>query len=342
MRKAILVLLVGFLLAGLTLGCAAEEPTAPKVINLNAGSTSVTSGIYVYAVAVARAINKYAPDINVTVIESGATYDDIRRIREGVFDMGLCDGWDGVLDAYRGLETFKGDPYPEIRLFWMREVTYRRFYVRADTGIKTWSDLAGKKYSPGVPGSGTEAQTRRINDVLGTGIDLVPASLSDAIKLIKDRAIVGITKAGPADRMDSAMLEAHTLTPLTVIGLTKEQADTVNDAYPFYLFGEYKKGSIKELPEVGGFLGVTAPTGVTVSSRLPQDVGYRIVKAVYENWGEIQSAYSGSSLFKDPLTPYFEVIPEHLAVPFHAGVVQYCKENGIAIPDYFIPPEYKP
>ena len=39
------------------------------------GATSSASSVFVYFVALAKAINQYAPNLNATVVETGATVD---------------------------------------------------------------------------------------------------------------------------------------------------------------------------------------------------------------------------------------------------------------------------
>ncbi|HPR91013.1 MAG TPA: hypothetical protein PLD93_06240, partial [Synergistaceae bacterium] len=63
---------------------------ASAEIHLNMGSTSSTSGVYAWCVAAANAINKAENGINVTVVESGAGMDNLRKISSGVFDFALA------------------------------------------------------------------------------------------------------------------------------------------------------------------------------------------------------------------------------------------------------------
>ena len=83
MRKRLLtglvMVIVLVLLVGLNVGLA-------KTVYLNMGSTSSTSGLYAWAVATASVVNKADNDVRVTVIESGAALDNLRRIKDGAFD----------------------------------------------------------------------------------------------------------------------------------------------------------------------------------------------------------------------------------------------------------------
>ncbi len=76
------------------------------------------------------------------------------------------------------------------------------------------------------------------------------------------------------------------------------------------------------------------------SSRMPQEVGYRIMKAVTQGWKEIGEAFAPSAGL-NPIEDAFQHTPDLKGVYFHAGVIQFAKEAGIKVPDRLIPPEYK-
>jgi TRAP-type uncharacterized transport system substrate-binding protein len=79
------------LVAALALSPACSPPAEAqqKMINLNMGSTSSTSAVYAWCVATANVINKANVGLNVTVVESGAALDNLRKLKEGAFDFAL-------------------------------------------------------------------------------------------------------------------------------------------------------------------------------------------------------------------------------------------------------------
>ena len=319
---------------------AEAQSSKSGTIRLTAGSTTSSSGAYIWAVAIVRAINKYAPGINVTLVESGATYDNLRRIREGVFDLGLADGWHGPLELYRGLETFEGKGWKEIRILFFRDPSPCRTYVRADSGIKMWSDLKGKRLHAGQPGSAAAQRVMRANELLGTGAVIVPGALGDAANQLQIGRVDAVHKSGPADTFDALLLEAHLMTPLSVIGFSDEEAAKISVRYPQFLVAKTAAGSIKPVPKLGSLWEIVTLGVSSTSSRLPQDVGYRMTKAVYEHWKEIGQAFPACASY-DPIMDYVRIVPKGNEVPIQAGVIQYAKERGIKIPASLIPPEYK-
>lgn len=345
MKKIIISCLKVIVLTGITgtLFCVPLLEAAPpksETINLSVGSTSSTSGAYIWAVAVTRAINKYDPGISCTLVESGATYDNLRRIKEGIFHWSAADGWAGGLEMYKGLETFKGNAWEPIRWFILRDLTASRTYVRADSGIKTWSELAGKTVAGGTPGSAAAVRVIRSNEVLGTKAKFFMGTFESATADLQMGRIAAVHKSGPVDTFDAALLSAHMTTPLTVIGFSDEEAAKLNTTYPQFLITKTPAGAIKILPKLGSVWEIYSITGAHASSRLPEEIGYRIIKAVHKNWNEIGKAFPACAPY-DPIADYIKIVPSGMELHLHAGVVRYAEEIGIKVPDFLIPPEYK-
>ncbi len=325
----------------LLLAAVAEaQSSKPTTVRLSAGSTASVSGAYVWSVAVTRVVNKYAGGINVTLVESGGGYDNIKKIREGFFDLTTADGWGHDLEMYKGIETFKGNPWEPIRWFFLRDLSVGRNYVRADSGIATWSDMAGKKISGGTAGSAGAVRPLRCDELLGTGVKVIWETLADAVRDVQSGRIHAVNKSSPADTFDAALMEVHLLTPLTVIGFSEEEAAKINAKYPHFLIAKTPAGSIKPLPKLGSIWEIYILGGATTSSRLPEEVGYRIIKALCEHWSEIVQAYPSCAPYH-PIKDYIKMVPKGMEVPLHAGVVRYAKEIGIDLPAGLIPPEYR-
>jgi len=337
MKKITIVMLVILCVVGLPL---MAQGANDGVVYLNMGSTSSTSGVYAWCVAAGNAINKSNSGIQVTVIESGAGIDNLKKVKSGIFDFALSVDVPSSYLMYKGLDTFKGQAFPELRWLLVRNIISDRIYVRKDSGITKWADLAKKRFCPGIPGSAAASYITKYNEILKTGINLVPMALGDATNALKEKKIVGLQKSGGLYSMDSSLIEVNMTTPLSVIGFTQDEVQQITKIMPYLTFTEIKKGAIKEFPDIGPFYEETPIAGGVASSKLSQEIGYKIVKAYYENLKDIQSAYSPAAGW-NPIADYFKYAIGDEVVPAHAGLVQYAKELGIDVPAKFIPPEYK-
>jgi TRAP transporter TAXI family solute receptor len=328
------ILVLSLLVVGLAVG------TAPAAdVHLNMGSTSSSSGVYAWCVAAANVINKANVGVNVTVVESGAGMDNLRKLSAGIFDFALAVDLPGSLQLYKGIEGFKGKAFTDVRWLFLRNVFADRLYVRKDSGVTTFGDLKGKKFNPGIPGSASGAYVMKYNDILGYGIQLVPSAYGDAVNALKEGRIVGIQKSSGLNNIDASLIEVNLMTPLTVIGYSKEDVAKIQKDIPYMSFLERPKGSIKEFPDVGPIWEECPIAGAVATAAMSEEVGYKIVKAYFEGFAEVASAYGPVKGF-DPVADYFKYAGDDV-VPAHAGLVRYAKERGIDVPARFIPPEYK-
>jgi hypothetical protein len=333
----ILVVWLAVAIIGVT---PAESQTKPEIVNLNMGSTSSTSAVYAWCVATANVINKANVGLNVTVVESGAALDNLRKLKEGVFDFALSIDIPSAMQMHQGIDSFKGQPWKDVRVLFIRNVTVDRLYARKDAGVKRFAELAGKKFSPGIPGASSTAYMMKFNEVLKTGINFIPGTLSDSIGAMQTNRIVGLQKTSPVAAMDASLIEVNLTTPITVIGFTREETEKIKTVYPYVPFIETPKGSIAQIPDAGPMFELAPIVGAMASKDLPETVAYRIVKSYVEGLPEVAAAYPAVKGW-DPVADLFKYVPEGAEVPAHPGMVRYAKEKGLEVPKRFLPPEYK-
>jgi TRAP-type uncharacterized transport system substrate-binding protein len=313
-------------------------------VNLSLGSVAASSSVYAFAVALTAVVRKHDPAMSVTAVEGGGGFDHARLMKSRVLDFSVS-GSPAVAQAVRtGTGAFQREgAWEPVRLMFMRNVNVTRLYVRADAaaqhGISGFSGLARQRMGPGVPGTRDMQRIVEANRVFNTGIVMTPASLEDTANQLRAGRIIAMGKGSPHDRFDAATQALHYQTPLTVVGFSPEQAAQLQAADPLNTFIETPKGGIRELPEVGPLHEMSSSVMVMSSSNMPQDVGYRVMRAARMGWAEINEAYAPTSGL-DPILDAFRQTPEVDGLHFHAGVVQYAKEKGIAVPARLIPPEY--
>ena len=340
MKKTRLQSLFFIVLVTLFLVTASSPALAQQKINLNMGSTSSTSAIYAWCVATANVINKANVGLNVTVVESGAALDNLRKLKSGTFDFALAIDVPSAMQMYQGIDTFKGQPWKDVRVLFIRNVTVDRIYVRKDAGIKTFADLSGKVISPGIPGASSTLYMTKFDEVLNSKIKFRPGALGDSIAAFQSGKIVGLQKTSPLKAIDASLIEVNMTTAITVIGFTKSDTEKITKIYPYIPFIETPKGTIAELPDAGPMYESAPLVGAMASKDLPEDVAYKIAKSYDEGISEVAASYPPVKGW-NPISDFFKYVPEGAEVPAHAGMIRYAKEKGINVPQRFIPPEYK-
>ncbi|MBL8689093.1 MAG: hypothetical protein JNL04_08335 [Rhodospirillaceae bacterium] len=338
-------MVIGPLLAVLVAGSAAAQTPGGPPVNLSLGSVSASSSVYAFSVGLAGAVRKYDPAISVTAVEGGGGFDHARLMKQKVLDFSVS-GSPATMDAVRrGTGGFQREgAWEPVRLMFMRNFNVTRIYVRADaaqkSGIRTWSNLSKQPFNPGVPGTRDMQRVIEANQMFSTGVTMLPGSLDDAGDQLRTGRIIGMAKGSPHDRFDAAMLAAHYSTPLTVIGFTAEQAARLKEKDPIgNTFVTTPKGGIRDLPEIGPIEEMNSAVMVMSSSNMSQAVAYRLIKAVYAGWKEINEAFPPTAGL-DPVRDAIGQTPDVDGMVFHAGIIQYAKERNIPVPARFIPPEY--
>ena len=179
-----------------------------------------------------------------------------------------------------------------------------------------------------------------VHDKHGRGGDIQIIAVKGDGSAFKQGKIVGMQKSCSMNSLDSSLIEVNLRTPLAIVGYSEKDVKKVREKYPYMGFYKSPAGSIVQLPKQGEVIEEIQVVGAIASSDLPEDVGYEIIKAYVEGFKTIEAAYSGVKGW-DPVGDTFRMISEGSEIPIHAGLYKYCVENGIEVPEYFIPPESK-
>ncbi|MFI0474116.1 TAXI family TRAP transporter solute-binding subunit [Halomonas sp. HMF6819] len=315
MKKLLTAIIAGFSVATCALSAQADE-------RLLIGTTSSSSSHYSYFVAINQILNEHLEGVSSTIAETGATMDNLRRMSRDQIDMGIVTTNTGY-HAYHGLEEFEGRPV-DTRLLWVYTVAPQNMVMRQDAGITSLEELEGVRFNPGITGSGTESTTEAVMQTLGISPDYVRGSGGDIVDAMKDNRVVGAGKSGVGNRLDGSSMDIATFTPINVLSLSAEQAETLRT--------EMKDIGIIDVP-AGAAEGIPAYTtwafGVAVHARpdLDEELVYQIVKAVMENPEPQANAFSA---MRD--ADIAGMTLDVGTVPLHAGAARYFEEQGHEIP----------
>jgi len=360
-------ILIGVMLSGaiLSFGCTTPaEPTSTTTVtspststetseptsgmyDLYYGAGASTSGYFVWHVALSKVVDKYLPNINLTVIETGATIDDLNGLRDGYWDIAGHGGDVPTLfECIRGEgPAFEGEgkAYPEARLFWARCSLWFSVVVTEDSGITSVAELDGEPFCPGYTGSNAAKEFQRIAGALGIAPDFHYADWTDALKELADGHIVGLYKSATWGALDASLKQVSLTKPLKVIGFSDEEKETLVTKEPFYkdLMVYMAKGTVAEYPDAGDFWVDKRVAVQAASPRLPQEIGYQIVKAWHQHHDEVVATFPKVAE-ADPMELLMQCAPLNSEMKLHAGTVQYAKELGYDVDPSQIPPEYKP
>lgn len=311
------------------LGCAAvlATPLAAQE-RLALGATNAQSSHYAYFAALAKIINE-SGDYQASVVETGATVDNLKRMDRGQLDVGLITT-SALYHANEGIKTFE-DGAIESQLLWAYALAPQNVIVRQDADVASIEELGGVRYGPGQRGSSTEATSEDVMGLLGVEPDWVRGSNGELAAAIKDGRAEGFIKSAVGTSFDALTTDIATFTPVQVLGLTDEQEAMIREELP--------ELSIVEMP--GGEMENTGPyktwgfmIGVSARPDLPEQVAYDMVKAVMED--EVEQVTAFPSIEGADLA---ELTLAYATTPLHPGAVRYYEEAGYEVPDRLKPAE---
>ncbi|WP_438315638.1 TAXI family TRAP transporter solute-binding subunit [Sporosarcina sp. FA9] len=331
-RKLSVLLVLAFTLIVSGCGGSTSGKSSDEKSYLSIGTTNTSSSLYAYYSGLAKSVGEQAPEIELTIMETGATNDNITRLENEQIDIGLAV-MDGAYEAYSGLGEWKENSQTELRNLFTYTENALFYVVSADSGIESMDGLDGKKFNVGLRGSTTESQTTNILNLLGISPKVHSGDVSDAVNAVKDGDIIGLTKVGVGSSPDATIMDLETSLKTRLLGYSKDQVTKIQNEYPWL--------RTTEIP-VGLYDWQTEPTttiamqiGNITTSNLDVDVAYKITKAAFEEKDFQEQAYQSLKNMD------FTELTLQSPIPLHAGSVKYLKEIGVDLPKELIPPEFK-
>ena len=317
MKKSCLSMqrLAALLVGGLLTTLATTAAAAPKT-SLTLGSTNMTSSHFVVSNAMAQAIRAGIPGATVTHVETGASVDNIRRLARGELDLGLV-ATDAGIQAVSGTGFFKGKAVNDLVALYAYDVSVLNMAVTQGSGVTSLAGLKGKRFNPGIHGSGAEQLTRQIFKTFDIEPQWVPGTVKDAAEAIQNRQIVGYSKYGPGHGVDATLRELMVTTPMRLLSFDKPEQDKVMHAV--------KGVGFTQIPNVMEGAGpVMAPSVLIVyatrKSLMDDDTAYAIAKSIYEHRDLLIQAW--------PHLKNFDFKQQSLAaaklgIPVHPGALRF-------------------
>ncbi|MGB1209706.1 MAG: TAXI family TRAP transporter solute-binding subunit, partial [Paracoccaceae bacterium] len=154
------------------------------------GTGGVTGVYYPTGGAICRLVNKGRRDhgVRCSVESTGGSVYNINTIREGELEFGVAQS-DWQHHAYHGTSKFEdAGAFEDLRAVFSVHPEPFTVVARADSGITTFADLAGKRVNIGNPGSGARGTMEVLMEASGMTTDdfalateLKPAEQSAAL-----------------------------------------------------------------------------------------------------------------------------------------------------------------
>ena len=319
----------GSLLAALSLGFVMAFSSAAYSADttfVTIGTGGVTGVYYPTGGAIARLTNKGKKEhgIRASVESTGGSVYNLNAIASGELDMGVAQS-DWQYHAYNGTSKFadKG-PNKDLRAVFSVHPEPFTVVARADSGIKNFEDLKGKRVNIGNPGSGQRGTMEVVMDKLGwtkddfkLAAELKPAEQSQALCDNKVDAII-YTVGHP----NGSIKEATTSCDAVLVNVTGPAIDALVADNDYYRTAVIPGGMYRGSDEDTITFGVGA-TFVS-SAKVPEKVIYTVVKSVFENFEDFKKLHPAFGNLKKE-----EMVKDGLSAPLHDGAAKYYREAGL-------------
>lgn len=317
---AILGLIVG--------GFAFAQQAQTKAKFITIGTGGITGVYYPTGGAICQMLNKKKDTYGVrcTVESTGGSVFNINAVLSGDMDFGIAQS-DIQYKAYQGVGEWKEKgPQKDLRSVFSLHTEAVTLVAADDAGIKSITDLKGKKVNIGNPGSGQLQNCMDILPIFGIDpekdIKAEQAKAAEGPSLLQDGRIDAFfyTVGHPNGAIKEATAGAR---KARIVPISGAMADEVIKKYPYYVktvisMSHYPSAVNKEDVET---LGVKAT--LITSAKVPEEVVYAIVKEVFDNFEDFKALHPAyAELSKEKML-------QGLSAPIHPGAMKYYKEKGL-------------
>ncbi|MFL6796006.1 MAG: TAXI family TRAP transporter solute-binding subunit [Xanthobacteraceae bacterium] len=312
-------LIVGALVGGLFGACAAAAQTI-SVVTTPSGSYTNSAGA-----AMAKLIGEKT---KLRAILQAQAQAGMIPVEAGSAEFGMSNSFDITFYATGSAEYEGQGPHKNLRVVAALLPYQVALHVRADSDIKTISDLKGRRVA-----SGFNAQ-KTIGRIIEAHLATAGLAYKDVVGVLTPNVNRSAEdfNAGKTDVLFFALGSAAVKQAAATVGglrvLPIEESAAAVARMQEVLPGSY----LMEVNPSAAFEGISKPTKLvafdmvlSTNTKVPESVVYEVTRALHENKAALAATFPPFDLFE----------PDRMAkpvkdVPFHPGALNYYREIGIA------------
>ena len=313
------------IMASAVTGCiAVSNALAPNPVSL---TTGIPGGVYhPVGNAICRMYNLEGehPAMPCVAVSSDGSVENIRRVENGDSAFGLSQT-DVALAAFNGEGPFAAAG-PDSKLRTVMALYPEAFTVvaRADTGIRDFQDLRGKRVGIGTSGVGYNFTRDVILGFYGWTTSS-PERVLEFAPAEQDQALCGnivdaiIFEAGHPNGLTQA---ATTDCRARLVRVAGQPVDRLLATHPYYIAfiipGGMYVGNPDDVPTIG------TRAMLVSSSNQPDGLIYAMVRAVFDNFAVFRQLHPALADLE-----IRDMVPSESVIPIHSGALNYYREVGL-------------
>ena len=284
-----------------------------KFLNIGTGGTAGT--YYPIGGAIAEVLNKEIPGMSASAQSTGASVANVNMLGDGEIDLATVQN-DIAYYAANGTEMFKDKKIDGLQGIASLYPETCQFVTLKSSGIKSLSELKGKRVAVGAVGSGVEANARQILEAYGITYDDIDEqflSFAEGASALKDGNVdVAVLTAGYPT---ASVQDIAAQNPIRLLPVDENIADRLTAKYPFYTKTVIPAGTYAGFDEA--VPGVSVMAMLVAGPTVNADLGYSVTKAIFTNLDRLQAAHAvGKQISK-------ETAKSGMSLPMNEGAEQY-------------------
>src|SRR5690625_2934395 len=246
-------------------------------------STGTTTGVFYSLGAIIS--NMWTNELGTQITSQGSngSVDNLNLMQQGEVTMGFSTV-NMIYEAYNGVGNFEGSQYEDIRILANLYPNVNHVIALENSGIENISDVEGKSFVFGAPGSATEVESSLLLEAHGVKIDNVDENyvgFTEAVDLLRNNQVeaVNIYTGVPS----SAATELVSTVDSRVLNFSNDAIDTLTDEsnYPWNFKHNIEAGTYdgqdEDIITVGQF------AGIAIDGNVSEETAYELTKALWEN-----------------------------------------------------------
>jgi TRAP transporter TAXI family solute receptor len=250
--------------------------------------------------------------------------EEVRRLmaaetqkKDALATFGAADGW----NAHQGKNEYEGKAFPKLRAITFNQFVDLYLAVPANSPIKSYADLKGKRIGIGGPGSSVANTALLELEYYGISKkDFKPYYFvyKETIEGISDGSLDGGFLAGGYPM--ASYLELSTTHNVRIVPVEDAIAKKIIADHPGYYQPVVKAKIYKGLEQDTPILGWTGAVWTHASVR--NELIYAFLKNLFDHKEEYYTVH------RDARALTVENATKTIFVPFHPGAEKYLKEIG--------------
>jgi TRAP transporter TAXI family solute receptor len=321
MKKiSVLVLLITLLIPSL-LFAAGDQETQKTVINFPTAAT--TGAVYPLGSAMSNLWNTKLPNVRASAQASAGGIANLNMLADGEAQLGVAVT-SIMYESFNGIGSFEGRANPNLRVMIGLYSNPNQVVVTENSGIDSLTDLEGKRFASGAPGSTTEVETSL--HLKASGVNYPDAlrvqyvGFTEAIDLMRNKQLDGAWIM--AGIPNAAVTEMLSTAGGKLVSLEESLIDTLKAEYPWY--GAYTIPAGTYPGQDNDVLTSAIKITVCTDARVDDDVIYDLTKTFWENFEELQETQAPLKKVK-----LEEAVTDLAGLPIHEGAARYYREIGL-------------